>query len=457
MIRTEANRITLAASDALAEAQGIFAGMNLADARALVPDLLTAPHEPEQDLAALGRLADWCSRFSPWVAVDGADGLILDLSGVAHLFGGEAAMLKRVAQALHGLALEARLGMADSAAAAWAWARYGEGVLLAPGAGLERLGALPVAALRLEPEQTDRLRILGLLSIRDLARLPRAPLARRFGAGLLSRLDALLRIHQEPISPRRKPAPWRARADLAEPIFTREAIDSYLHRLLQALCRLLEQDQRGARQLDLHAYRVDGTVQTLSIGTVRPNRDPAHLFRLFRDKLDGINPGFGIETLLLEASAADPFTAEQTGLDGGEAGNETASAPLIDRLQSRLGRNAVFRYRPLESYCPERAQARMAPLRRSGKDMPAVREPRPVILLRPPEFAEMAPDYSSFRWRQVQRPIARSAGPERLRGEWWRDGLDVAARDYYRIEDSQGRRYWLYRSHDGWFVHGLFA
>jgi len=457
LIRTEANRITLAASDALAEAQGIFAGMSLADARALMPDLLTAPHEPEQDQEALARLADWCSRFSPWVALDGADGLILDLSGIAHLFGGESGLLQQVAAALKGLGLEARLGLADSAASAWAWARYGEGVLLAPGAGLERLGSLPIAALRLEPEQIERLRVLGLLCVKDIARLPRAPLARRFGASLQNRLDALLGIHQEPISPRRKPASWRARADLAEPISTRDAIDSYLQGLLQALCRLLEQDQRGARQLDLHAYRVDGSVQSLGIGTVRPSRDPAHLFRLFRDKLDGIDPGFGIETLLLEASKADPFTAEQAGLTGDKAGSEAASAPLIDRLQSRLGRQAVFRYRLLDSHCPERAQARMAPLRRSSMDMPAAREPRPVILLRPPEFAEMAPDYSSFRWRRVQRAIARSAGPERLRGEWWRDGLDVAARDYYRIEDSQGRRYWLYRSQDGWFVHGLFA
>lgn len=453
LIRNDGRRLSLAAVDAAAAALGLSPGMALADARALSPGLLTAAADEEGDRAALGQLADWCGRYSPWVACDGADGLLLDLTGVAHLFGGEMALLEELTRSFTRLKLEARFAIAGPPAAARAWARFGPGGLLP---NENAVNALPIAALDLDGATLQALAALGLRCIADLQRQARAPLARRFGAGLLWRLDALSGAVPEPITPRRPPAPWRSRADLAEPLLTREAIDAVLRRLLDALCGLLHQDQRGVRRLALHAYRVDGACQSLRIGTAAASRDAAHLFRLFRETLDRIEPGFGIETLLLEAEATDPLGPAQKGLNAGSQQAEDFPR-LVDRLQARLGARAVYRPAALESHCPERAVTRLSPLARQGQPLPAAGDPRPVLLLAPPEPAEMATDGAAFRWRRVLRLIRSRTGPERLRSEWWRDGMDVAARDYYRIEDNAGRRYWLYRAGDGaWFVQGLF-
>ncbi|WP_430396232.1 Y-family DNA polymerase [Ferrovibrio sp.] len=457
LIATEANRVRLTAIDASAKAEGLKLGMNLADARALVPQLQTGPSDPAGDRSGLERLADWCGRFSPWVATDGEDGLILEITGVPHLFGGEAAMQQKVQQAITALKLGCRLAIADTPAAAWAWARYAEGGILPPRARLDHLGGLPVPALRLAPELSDQLATLGLKTIADIAKLPRSPLARRFGLPLLNRLDALLGDRHEPISPRALPAPWRSRADLAEPILTRPAIDALLQQLLDALCALLEQEHLGARQLALHSYRVDGEVQTLTIGTAKANRNPKHLFRLFHDKLDTIEPGFGIETFLLEATATDPLSAEQAALDSHGQASSNGFPQLIDRLEARLGRHAVFRIIPLDNHCPERAVGRARPLARASAISTVSDDLRPIHLLAHPELADMAGDGSAFRWRRVLRPIRHCIGPERLSAEWWRNGMDVTYRDYFRIEDEQGHRYWLYRSGEGWFVHGFFA
>lgn len=456
LIATEANRVRLTAIDKAAKAEGLKIGMSLADARALVPVLLTGHSDPAGDTTALERLADWCGRFSPWVATDGEDGLLLEITGVPHLFGGEQNMLQQVHRTITGLSLGCGLAIGDTPASAWAWARFGAGGILPPRSGLDRLGTLPVHALRLAAELSDQLITLGLRTVADIAKLPRAPLARRFGLDLLNRLDALLGERIDPISPRSTPAPWRSRADLAEPILTRGAIDTLLERLLEALCGLLEQEHLGARQLALHAFRVDGEVQTLRIGTAKANRNPKHLFRLFRDTLDGIEPGFGIETMLLEATAADPLSAEQAAFDGRDQVATSGFPQLIDRLQARLGSHAVYRLVPLDSHCPERAVGRVRPLARSG-DGHASHDLRPIHLLPRPEFAEMAGDGTAFRWRRVLRPIRHAIGPERLSAEWWRGGLDVTYRDYFRIEDEQGKRYWLFRSAEGWFVHGFFA
>jgi len=447
----------LAAVDAVAMAEGLRVGMALAEARSLVSTLQTGQSDPAGDMTALGRLADWCGRFSPWTATDGADGLILEISGVPHLFGGEAAMLERIQRALEALGLSCRLAIADSPAAAWAWARFGADGILPPKTGMEGLGRLPVAALRISPDLCDQLLVLGFRTIADLAKLPRAPLARRFGMDLLNRFDALLGERPEPITPRSAPAPWRSRADLAEPILTRGAIDGILEQLLASLCHLLEQEQLGARQLALHSYRVDGEVQTLCIGTAKASRDPKHLFRLFRDTLDGIEPGFGIETLLLEATTTDPLTAEQAALDAKAQSAGNSFPQLIDRLQARLGKQAVFRLTPLDSHTPERGVGRINPL--SPRQAPVTNSDdlRPIHLLPRPELAEMASDGAAFRWRRVVRPIRHAIGPERLSAEWWRGGLDITYRDYFRMEDQQGRRYWLFRSTEGWFVHGFFA
>lgn len=435
---------------------GVPAGMPLADAMALVPILLTAPADPAGDMAALERLADWCGRYSPWISVDGIDGLILDVSGVPHLFGGEAAMLDQMARAFRRLQLSARLAIADSPAAAWAWARHGAGgPLPARPAAFEFLYTLPVKALRIDAATAETLHGLGLKTIGDIAHRPRAPLVQRFGPHLLERLDRLTGRQDEPISPRRQPSPWRSRVTLNEPVITREAIDAVLEELLTALCHLLEREQRGARQLALHAYRVDGDVQSLQIGTAAPSRQPQHLARLFREPLDGLMPGFGFEVFILEAVRADPFDAEQTELTAQEQVSGSGYAQLIDRLQARLGARNVFRYEPVSRHTPEHAVARLPPLARSHNPMPET-EARPVRLIQP-EGIEMEDSGDAFTWRRQRRRIARAIGPERLHGEWMHDGMEPVSRDYFQVEDETGRRYWLFRSAQTWFLHGFFA
>ena len=452
--------IRLAAVDALAEANGLSPGLPLADARALVPELITGEADLDGDQAALAKLCDWCSRFSPWVAMDGPDSLILDVSGVPHLFGGEAAMLEMMQQKFSALGCHARLAIADTPAAAWAWARHGTGSVLPHGSGLDRLGALPIEALRLATDIAEDLKRLGLRSIANLVRLPRGPLTKRFGPSIVERLDRLLGHAEEPISPRLPPAPWRARANLAEPILTREAIDTVLRHLLDALCKLLEQHGRGARKLALHAFRVDGEVQTLTIGTSRANRNPQHLFRLYRDLLDRIDPGFGIELMLLEASATETLSAEQAALAA--AGDEEADsvAEIVDRLQARLGAAAVFRPRLLESHWPERVmRAASAGMKSSAAQFAG--GSRPVLLLPRPEPVAVEGDSAirpvAFLWHRVKRHLAHLEGPERIAPEWWRDAETETHRDYFCAEDTSGRRYWLFRTGGDWFLHGLFA
>lgn len=452
----ERNALRLHAIDGAASSLGLTPGMALADARALVPGLQVAKADPTGDQAALKRLAAWATRFSPWAAADGTDGLILDITGVAHLFGGEAAMLRQVSAAFAKLGLTVRLGIANSPRAAWAWAHFGAGGALPSPQALQ---ALPVAALRLNPETTDRLGQLGLKKIGDVLRQPRGPLARRLGLALIERLDALQGAREEPISPLLPPAPWRARADFAEPIQTRAVIDASLEKLLDALCRLLEADGRGARRLLLHAYRADGSVQTLEAGTSQANRDPVHLFRLFRDRLETIEPGFGIDLLLLEAAATDPLRPQQSSAVLSGDPPRDPLPELLDRLQSRLGRGNVWRQLIQENHVPERAVRRAAPLS-AWRDAEVTRlAERPILLLDPAELieAEMGEEKPvRFRWRRVARDLAHCFGPERIREEWHREAVTVQARDYYRAEDTLGRRYWLYRRDDAWFLHGLF-
>ncbi len=432
--------------------------MRLADARALVPELVNGEADAAGDQEALAQLCDWCSRFSPWAATDDDDGLILDASGVPHLFGGETAMLQMMRQSFAQLGCNARLSIADTPAAAWAWAHHGKGSVLPPGSGLDRLGPLPIEALRLAGDIAGDLKRLGMTTVAALTKLPRGPLTRRFGLQPVDRLDKLFGRSEEPISPRLVPAPWRARASLAEPILTRDAIDMMLQHLLETLCNLLEQHQRGARQLSLHSYRVDGHVQTLRVGTSRASRSPAHLLRLYRDLLDGIDPGFGIDMMLLDANVTEPLSGSQQAIAA--AGEEDGGiAECIDRLQARLGRRSVFRPQTVESHWPERAIHAAPPLAPPLPLKPAA-APRPVALLPYPQMLETEAGSngwpSAIHWHRRRRDLARMDGPERIAPEWWRDPGE-SPRDYYCAEDTEGRRYWLFRSRETWFLHGLFA
>jgi protein ImuB len=476
------NRRLVAAVDAAAEALGIAPGLPLADARARHPALAVAEADPAGDAAALERLAQWCRRYSPWTAPAGSDGVVLDITGCAHLLGGERALLDEAVMRLERQGIAARAAIADSLGAASALARWGAGGVVPPGGAAPALAALPVAALRLETGAALELERLGLRRIGDLYALDRAALAARFGDGVALRLDQALGRAAEPLSPLPEaPLRW-ARRRFAEPVVTAEAIAATLDALLETLCRALDAEALGVRRLSLACHRVDGAVTAVGIGTARPSRERRHLQRLFAERLETIDPGLGIEDMVLTATAVERLAAAQIQMtDDRRQMTEEKSirhlssvicppvAELIDRLANRLGEGAVGKLMPRESHWPERAQC-FAPVFAAGEGAWREGAPRPIRLLARPEPIDAVapvPDDPPilFRWRRVAHRVRRADGPERVCGEWWRDAADAERlRDYYRIEDEAGRRFWLFR--DGlyrpaaapaWFLHGIFA
>ncbi|KAA0591611.1 DNA polymerase Y family protein [Azospirillum oryzae] len=475
LLRTERQRRMVVAVNRAAAVLGIVPGQTLSDARALEPALEVAEATPEADSALLGRIADWARRYSPWTAADEPDGVVIDITGCAHLFGnhlleGEASLAADLTGRLRAAGFSARAAIADTPAAAWGLVRFGS----PEERRREVLDGLPLAALRLAPEMVEGLHALGLRRIGDLHAMPRAGLAARFGGRLLQRYDQAFGRLDEPISPRRPVADHRERMTFAEPIATPESIAGALRHLLGRLCKGLEAAGLGARRLRLDAHRTDQRVddepQSLTLGTSRPTRDPAVLARLFDPLLERIEPGPGLETLVLSAAETGPLSAVQTGLDGEEA--DSGLAELVDRLTLRLGERAVLRLVPRESWLPERCVASHPPLERlpSPKPWPAG-QPRPLRLLTPPEPVEATaplPDDPplQFVWRGVRHRVSRAEGPERIECEWWRGegSLGLAVRDYYRVEDGDGRRFWLFRAglyrpgeNPRWFLHGFLG
>jgi len=496
-----AGRLAVDGVDAAAAALGLHPGMPLADARALEPGLAVRDADPLADRRALDDLADWCGRYTPWVATapeldQGAGGLWLDVTGAAHLFGGEAALLADLIARLAGFGYTARAALAESPGAAWALARFdgraASGLVLPPGAVAAALRDLPVAGLRLTPATVGDLQRFGLGRIGSLYDIARAPLAARFGAVVARRLDQALGRLREPISPRRPVPERRARRGFAEPIATDAAIACAVRGLLAELCAGLERQGRGARRLELAIFRLDGAVRRLPIGTHRAVRAPEHLFRLLAEHLDKLDYTVGVEVMTLAATATEPMAAVQMSLrtpspDRGESASRRKPpanhlhsagpdiAPLLDRLTNRLGRASVTRPVARASHLPERAQillplldaAPPAPAAPSESFRPkAARPPRLLVRPEPIEAIALVPDDPprQFRWRGRTHQVRRAEGPERIAPEWWR--RDGAARDYYRIEDSEGGRFWVYR--DGlydapqaaeprWYLHGLFA
>ncbi|HEY3919035.1 MAG TPA: DNA polymerase Y family protein [Stellaceae bacterium] len=472
-------RRIVTAANAAAAAEGISSGMGLAAARALAPTLLVEEADFLADAAALTKLATWCDRFSPWVTPCGADGILLDVTGCAHLFGDEAALAAQAVERLARQGIEARAAIADTPGAAWAFSRFngscfgGSVAIVVPaGAARQALAALPVEALRLEPAIAALLVRLGLQHIGELYAVSRAALAARCGAGVALRLDQALGLAAEPLSPL-PPQPLRwSRRSFAEPIATPEAIAAATSELLQHLSRRLGEDGMGARQLALALYRIDGRIERAAVGTAFPSRDTRHLWRLFEEKLPQIDPGLGIEDIMLTATRAEKLAPAQLGL-AGEDGNDSADlAALIDRLTNRLGPRALARPVVRESHIPERAVRFVPPLERGAAS--ATWDParlRPIRLLPRPEPIEATapvPDDPPllFRWRQRAHRVRCSDGPERIAAEWWRarDQAETEPRDYYRVEDEAGGRFWLYRAGlyrpeaaPRWFLHGFFG
>ena len=445
---------------------------------------MVADAEPEVDAAALTALADWCARFSPAVAIDAPDGLYLDITGVAHLWGDEAALAADLTARLARNGIPARTAVAGGPGAAWALAHFAAaGVIATPAivtqdGEAERLFPLPTPALRLALAEAAQIARLGLSTIGDLAALPRGQITRRFGPGVVLRLDQALGRTREALTYRRPPNPWFARLAFAEPISAPEDLARAAADIAGRLCARLEAQDQGARRFELCFHRLDGVTQRLCVGLALPGRGAATIARLFAPKLETVDPGFGIEVVTLAAERVQPLTTRQERLDEDrDVAPEEGLAPLIDRLTNRLGEAAVWRAEAYPSHDPERAVRRSPPLsppppssEGGGWDPD---RPRPLRLLRRPEPIEvtaLVPDDPpvSFRWRGAPHRIRRAEGPERLAEEWWRrpfeDAAPGRARDYYRVEDEAGGRFWLFR--DGlyeagvqprWWLHGLFG
>lgn len=486
------SRVEITAANPAARALGLSIGMALTMARAQVPGLAVRDADPQGDAADLAQLAETLARrWSPIVAIDGADGLLIDLTGVAHLHGGEERFARRLVRLLARHGVTARIAVADTAGAAWALARFGDRgavQVIARGWHPETIAPLPVAALRIEPRAVELLARLGVDTVAQLAALPRAPLVRRFGTGAATRLDQAMGIASEPLDPVTLPARVSVEQRFAEPIASAEAIDHWLRDLVARLCPALAEAGQGARAIELVAARVDGVPQRLRVGFARATRDPAHMLRLTLRRIEEIAPGYGIDALALHVRRADPLGPEALGATlAGEA--EPDLAPLIDALANRIGMTRLWRVTPLESDVPERALAVASPLDPPRARTPRLRIddvrrldgrrpdhpwhprwPRPVRLLRRPEevdhvMAEL-PDRPPLRftWRGVRHTIVHAEGPERIAGEWWRRPAERdAVRDYFRVEDEAGERFWLYRRGDGvrpetgdhrWFLHG---
>ncbi|MEX1236103.1 MAG: DNA polymerase Y family protein [Roseovarius sp.] len=512
----------------LATAAGLRVGQPARDAHAMCAGLITRVQNPHAEAAFLNALTRWAGRYSPWVAAQPPDALMLDVTGCTHLFGGEAALIETVTQEAGDLGVAADCGLADTPGAAWALARYaGRGVvhdrsgdaidqearatrsraakrrhwerggaapatsaqgaaprIAAPGHTRQALAALPVTALRLDGDTAAALARLGLRRISDLTGQPRGPLARRFGKGLLMRMDQALGAVPEPVSPHAAPPRFATRLSLPEPIGLREDVEAALARLIPRLCEMLRAKGQGARALRLEAYRSDGTAGWVQIGLARPADQPERITPLLAMKLDELDAGYGIDILRLEATQTEPvyttrpaghldagrIARERAGSDARErAGRDTAMEDLIGRIGARVGLDAITRRHPASSHIPEKC-ATVQPAAWS-EAAPAGTWPRPPgarpLLLWRPELVS-APETprppATFRWRGQDHTLADAQGPERIAPEWWLDDPEwrSGVRDYWHVVTAGGARLWLFYAHGaalspGWFCQGQFA
>lgn len=469
--------------DREAERVGLRKGQGVTEARAICPTLDILPTDPAADRALLEALADWCDRYTPLVALDAADGLYLDITGCCHLHGGERALLDNVLSNLFALGIEARGAISAAAGLSWAVAHFGDGGVIDIDAAQDVLARLPTAALRLPADVIGPLDRVGLKSIGDLLPLPRAPLARRFGPLPLLRLDQALGLEDEPISPRLAVPMLSAERRLFDPVQSEEDILALAAHLAGNLKEGLERRGEGGRLFALLLFRVDGRVFRIQAATSAPLRDPERIALLFRERLsavhDDLDAGYGFEIVRLCVLTGEPFETAQEDFSAAAGENRSLSA-FADRIVARFGPESLLAATLPESHVPERA-AVLSPVtdildskQAAGLGRQATaaiaQGDRPLRLLAPPEpveamagIPEDAP--RTFRWRRGSHRITRAEGPERIAGEWWIDGKDHPARDYFRVEDDSGRRYWLFREGlygddtplPRWFIHGVFA
>lgn len=464
----ERGRMVIKAANKAALEKGIYMNMVVADCRAIHPNLQVYNYQPGQAEKLLSAFAEWCLRYTPVVAIDLPDGLIMDISGCAHLWGGERPYLKELLTKLRGYGYNVRAAIADTIGAAWAVSRFGKvSPIVASGKQMEVLLPLPPAALRLEQSTLELLDKLGLYQISSFITMPRKALRRRFGQSLLSRLDQALGQEYEVMLPIQPAEPYQERLPSLEPIRTAKGIEIALSQLLEKLCLRLTKEGKGVRKCIFKCFRIDGNVQQIEIGTNQSSRNVKHLFKLFELKIATIAPALGIEVFTIEAPIVEDTSVIQDALwDFTEGGNSTAIAELLDRIAGKLGVDTIHRYLPDEHYWPERSMKVATSLSEISETSWRMDIPRPIHLLPHPETIDVTvpmPDYPPllFNYKGVLHHVKKADGPERIEQEWWlQQGL---FRDYYCIEDENGARYWLFRlgSYDSgepkWFIHGYFA
>ena len=461
------NRIIITASSKAAEQQGAFTGMAVADARAAVPELVVIDDVPRQANKLLHLIGLACIRYTPIISLDLPDGVMLDISGCAHLWGGEREYLKEIVLKLRIAGFDARGAIADTPGSAWAVARYArKQPIIQPGGQAGAIAALPPAALRLEPEVFDRLQKLGFRTIGPLLEIAPQSLRRRFGTALLIRIDqALGRLeeYREALIP---PVPYSERLPCMEPIRTAPGIEITIEKLLEMLCLRLQSEGKGIRKATLKCHCIDGRKVQVGITTNRGSHSVSHLLRLFKLQIDKIEPALGIELFVLEAPRVEDMEIVQEQLWTEAKGlSDTTLAELLDRIAGKVGADAIERFLPSENHWPERSVKLAASLTERPQTT-WLELPRPIRLLRVPEIIEvmaLLPDHPPkvFVHRGKRHTVAKADGPERIGREWWHDS--GKHRDYYVVEDSEGNRYWVFRSghYDSddsqWYLHGYFA
>jgi len=463
----ENGRMVVAASSQSLVKGGIFPGMVVADVRAILPSVEVFPEDAVAKGKLLKDLAEWCLRYSPVVATDPPDGLILDISGCPHLWGGELPYIETITTRLRKGGYGVRTAIADTVGTTWAVAHYGKNeTIIESGRQAEALFSLPPAALRLDSATVQRMEKLGFRQIGQITGIPRLTLRRRFGDVLLNRLDQALGIMPEPLQPV-QPAPvYLERLPCLEPIRTAPGIEIALERLLETSCERFFREGKGMRTGIFKGYRMDGETVQIGIGTNRASRNAAHLFNLFKLKIPELEPALGIELFTLEATLVEDVSETQEALWSTATRDQAAISDLLDNIAGKVGIQAIHRYLPMEHHWPESSVKEVRSLEEQPETQWRTGRPRPIHLLPEPEPVEVMvvlPDYPPmhFRYKGEIIRIVRADGPERIEQEWWLQS--GPPRDYYRVEDESGARYWLFRlgfygsGRPRWFLHGYFV
>lgn len=485
LVSSERGQQWIACACERAEARGVRVGMSLAHAKALLrgTEVRERPFTPTEDAARLHRLAQWALRFSPVVAADEPDGLLFDVAGCEHLFGGEERMVALVDSSLAQWGLAARLALAPTVGCAWAMARFAEHRITI--VGPDRIGAelapLPTAGLRIDPAFVVALREVGIERIGTLLDVPRAELACRFGADLLRRVDQALGHAIETITPIRPVVPLEVTRVFDGPVLNLEAITITVRELLFALVLQLEERGCGVNTLEISLQRIAAEPCRWSITLTHPSRDFRHLWTLIRPKVERTNLGYGVESISLCASRFGRLAVKQLSLPSaerknGDAENGAVLGAFLDRLMDRLGARNVMTLSAVATHVPEEAFLlrawSQAPKQGSHGDETMngmVHADRPSLLFATPERVQvisLVPDGppSWLHWRGRGWGVHCGYGPERIALPWWESQRGGAPspdiiRDYYEVQDDQGRLLWVFRDHvtHDWFVHGLWA